>query len=750
MTAAANPGLDRRHGTLAFLRRVKQRALSAKQLTGVLRQLSSGDVFTAFQVLKALELQGDVNQIHRNVVATAATRASRWQLALQLFNPKADVVGYSAAMDACVVGSLWRRALELFNLSRKLPPDIVMVSAAIDACDVGGHWQAALGFLRLMPDWRLCPNQITYTKLLRLLPWPTALALLFGHAPMGAVAFGAAVAACGAQNAWRAAVALLGAMPGHAAPNAAVFNAAIKAAAAEWRVAVALFGSMRQHDVPPNAITCTSLLHALGDDRWPRAVALLSEMRSLQVADNIISWNSLLHALSSSSSAPWQLAVASFAELRGRRLRPDSGTFAPLLRAMGGQWRRALALWAAIPEHQVEMDVLCCSAAMTACQNNWQVVLVLLDSLPSLSLAADATACTSAIASCGQCAQWQAALAVVSSMPERRVSANSITYAASVTALANAGCWSLVLQLVEEMAAQDLHSFSESKYDHTVQAGSLLDVFKHTVLVGLLQQMCADSEPMIFIDTHAGRGIYDLQVDEGPLNFQRGISQLLHADSAAAWGYRYAVARHASGARYPGSAALGAQWLRPQDSAMVFEISHRMCAELAHNLQHISAAHIDVVCGDSYRLLLQHRSLHGKGLILIDPPCDPYDLYMAWSLCLVKHVLKHWSGFSIIMWYPCLGQSQLQGLYSQAIALDVGDVLVAEFGTSGTVSLERSGVFIFAPSDEAEGWLHMQLQLLASATDASRKALRSRGVGGIIGSQSFPSRSLAGSGRRVS
>lgn len=59
-----------------------------------------------------------------------------------------------------------------------------------------------------------CPNQITYTKLLRLLPWPTALALLFGHAPMGAVAFGAAVAACGAQNAWRAAVALLGAMPG--------------------------------------------------------------------------------------------------------------------------------------------------------------------------------------------------------------------------------------------------------------------------------------------------------------------------------------------------------------------------------------------------------------------------------------------------------------------------------------------------------------------------------------------------------
>ena len=113
MTAAANPGLDRRHGTLSILRRVKQRALSAKQLTGVLRQLSSGDVFTAFQVLEALELQGDVNQIHRNVVATAATRASRWQLALQLFNPKADVVGYSAAMDACVVGSLWRRALEL-------------------------------------------------------------------------------------------------------------------------------------------------------------------------------------------------------------------------------------------------------------------------------------------------------------------------------------------------------------------------------------------------------------------------------------------------------------------------------------------------------------------------------------------------------------------------------------------------------------------------------------------------------------
>lgn len=52
-----------------------------------------------------------------------------------------------------------------------------------------------------------------------------------------------------------------------------------------------------------------------------------------------------------------------------------------------------------------------------------------------------------------------------------------------------------------------------SKYDHTVQAGSSLDCFKHSILVMFLQDFCANADPLLFVDTHAGRGLYDLSVE---------------------------------------------------------------------------------------------------------------------------------------------------------------------------------------------------------------------------------------------
>ena len=47
-------------------------------------------------------------------------------------------------------------------------------------------------------------------------------------------------------------------------------------------------------------------------------------------------------------------------------------------------------------------------------------------------------------------------------------------------------------------------------YRHAFHAGNFGDVLKHVVLVALLERLAQKDKPFFFLDTHAGRGRYDL------------------------------------------------------------------------------------------------------------------------------------------------------------------------------------------------------------------------------------------------
>ena len=48
------------------------------------------------------------------------------------------------------------------------------------------------------------------------------------------------------------------------------------------------------------------------------------------------------------------------------------------------------------------------------------------------------------------------------------------------------------------------------KYRHSFHAGNFADVHKHVTLVALLQALARKDKGFLFVDTHAGRGAYDL------------------------------------------------------------------------------------------------------------------------------------------------------------------------------------------------------------------------------------------------
>ena len=66
-------------------------------------------------------------------------------------------------------------------------------------------------------------------------------------------------------------------------------------------------------------------------------------------------------------------------------------------------------------------------------------------------------------------------------------------------------------------------------YRHAFHAGNHADVFKHTLLVMLLERFNAKETPYTVIDTHAGSARYDLNDERAlkTLDAQSGILKLL-------------------------------------------------------------------------------------------------------------------------------------------------------------------------------------------------------------------------------
>ncbi|MBT8411824.1 MAG: 23S rRNA (adenine(2030)-N(6))-methyltransferase RlmJ, partial [Octadecabacter sp.] len=51
-------------------------------------------------------------------------------------------------------------------------------------------------------------------------------------------------------------------------------------------------------------------------------------------------------------------------------------------------------------------------------------------------------------------------------------------------------------------------------YQHGYHAGNLADVHKHAALSWVIAYMTAKDKPMSYIETHGGRGVYDLSGDQ--------------------------------------------------------------------------------------------------------------------------------------------------------------------------------------------------------------------------------------------
>ena len=92
-------------------------------------------------------------------------------------------------------------------------------------------------------------------------------------------------------------------------------------------------------------------------------------------------------------------------------------------------------------------------------------------------------------------------------------------------------------------------------YRHAFHAGNFADVLKHVVLIMLIEHLKKKPAPFFYLDTHAGRGLYDLSDAQAQRSgeYKGGIGRLLDERAAIAPGGNRRLRESRARIRRPGT-----------------------------------------------------------------------------------------------------------------------------------------------------------------------------------------------------
>ncbi|MFM8454261.1 MAG: 23S rRNA (adenine(2030)-N(6))-methyltransferase RlmJ [Gammaproteobacteria bacterium] len=184
-------------------------------------------------------------------------------------------------------------------------------------------------------------------------------------------------------------------------------------------------------------------------------------------------------------------------------------------------------------------------------------------------------------------------------------------------------------------------------YQHRFRAGDWVDVFKHGLLVFLLESFFHKKNPVAVLDLYAGQGLYPYQETLG-LDLQACFRKYLPA-------YWSKCEYFLNQRLYPGSVFSLAINLRSQDRLIATE----WVPEIARILKKNTAKHknefsgkVWTTQGDAASVLLAALPpKERRGLIVLDPPFeDPKEFKQ--QLSLLTKALKKFPQGVYAFWYP--------------------------------------------------------------------------------------------------
>jgi 23S rRNA (adenine2030-N6)-methyltransferase len=268
-------------------------------------------------------------------------------------------------------------------------------------------------------------------------------------------------------------------------------------------------------------------------------------------------------------------------------------------------------------------------------------------------------------------------------------------------------------------------------YRHAFHAGNFADVFKHAILLALLDALTAKDKPLCCFDTHAGRGHYALdEVEAGKTGEWRdGIGRLFDDPDPPLPLRRYLDAIRACNPdgtlrTYPGSPLLAAQALRPGDRLVLCETQADEAAALRALFR--GDPRVNVHQRDGYDAL---RALsppaERRGLALIDPPFEAQEGEFTAIEAALAQAHARWPNGVYAVWYPIKSHRVIAPFHRHLAAGPFGKVLVAELlvqPDDSPLRLNGCGMLIANPPWKLEATLATMLPALQAKLARSPEA----------------------------
>ena len=260
-------------------------------------------------------------------------------------------------------------------------------------------------------------------------------------------------------------------------------------------------------------------------------------------------------------------------------------------------------------------------------------------------------------------------------------------------------------------------------YRHAFHAGNFADVVKHVALTAILLHLRKKETPFAVIDSHAGRGIYELSSGEAQKTgeAQNGIKRLAGLEGPEALA-RYLSLVEESGDSYPGSPLIAAKCLRPQDRLVAVEKHPEDAERLKQVLAPFRKARAEQ--GDGYgRLAALLPPPERRGLVLIDPPFEAEDEFETMARAVVAGLSRFATGIFLI-WYPVKSEGPVTRFTgeiltgSSAPALAITAEIAAAEG-----KLAKAGLLVLNPPYAFDDAMRQSLALIGPRLPGGKAAV---------------------------
>jgi 23S rRNA (adenine2030-N6)-methyltransferase len=278
------------------------------------------------------------------------------------------------------------------------------------------------------------------------------------------------------------------------------------------------------------------------------------------------------------------------------------------------------------------------------------------------------------------------------------------------------------------------------KYRHGFHAGNFADVHKHVALLALLTALKKKDKGFVYLDTHAGRGSYELSGASAQAAAGVGrFTQARHeAQELCAYAARLAHLR-AAAARphlYPGSPLLAVSELRRQDRAVLIELQGAEVHHLEKALSAFAAQQGDggprvrIERGDGFAALRACLPPpQRRGLTFLDPPYEETRQDYTHVTSALAEGLRRFPTGVFVAWYPIKDERDSNAWRAECARELHAAVLSSElwlYPRDSRVALNGSGLLIVNPPwrtlERMQVWLPELEACLATGSGAGSRA----------------------------